>query len=421
MSSVKHNQLGQKANIIKKDSFHGQTTSRSSTNKSTLSSKSFSTKHPLVEPHITKPTNNFSAAIKKDVSGLPSVKKGSNKTVVSTPSERPLSVSANEQFPASPKLSLFEALELADNIEKNKHKADTDSVASEAAVSQIEHSSSNVPELGHAAQTVRDASINYDHESVVPARSQTDSKSTPREIKNSDSLKRKVLTKSTFKEEKSGLKPAEINYHRYLRAHYLNLSLQKAYEKRQESAFMQLYSLTAENCRIENEIADFKSCADHNYVKGVLNKCIGVLNDSLLHVVTLLKQFLPLFVNFALSVDATRHRFYLKDVKIPLGDDLRVPLDYCNELSQSLAMQVGIIQEILNSNQSMGSEKLELFCVTAEKFVTKSDKIEKSLKKCQKRCDMFFRLMNQSATKTVPSILSNVNAADNLDLSVFKF
>ena len=416
------------------------------------SSRSFSikTKPPLVESHNPKSTSSTTHS-KKDFLGLPIVKKEGKKPITATPNEKPVYITeiravkdeaecsrsgtseTDNKFVKSEgqqKLSLFEALELADNLERNiPNDIESESLSSVTTISQLDSSKKSL-----VRSQSNNSSLNQfqkNSPAVVPKLTKEISGSTskltkelitPREqALKSDSLKRKNSNaRLPMKTDKLDLKQSDLNYHRYLRAKFLGLSLENAHKKRQESAFVQLYSMTAENCRVQNEITDLRISADQTEFNRKMNICIEKLNECLSGFIVILKQFLPVFVNFALAVDSTRHRFYLHDIKLPLSYDFKVSIDYCNEFSEILSTQVDIIHEILNS-QNGKSEKIEDFCEIIEKFLEYSEQIERNVNRCKSKCENFFSLINKMAAKDTPGILNSVNAVDNLDVSVFNF
>jgi len=297
---------------------------------------------------------------------------------------------------------------------------DTESLSSVTTVTQID--SSRYASL--ASEKDRIKQLPPQAKTVIHETSTTRSSEkglTPREqaIK-SDSLKRKGSTKiSTLRNLE--LKESDIVYHKYLRAKLLKVSLEHANRKRQSSAFAQLYTLAEENNRIQSEITEIKISSERNEFNDKINRFVASLNEKLDTLRAILKHFLPVFVNFALALDATRHRFYLEDIKTTTNEDFKVSIDYCNELSDVFSTQINVIEEVLNTQDVKSTEKIEELCDSFEQFSQISEEIERNIEKCGKRCEKFYSLLNKSAAADTPGILNSVNIVDNLDLSLFKF
>ena len=319
------------------------------------------------------------------------------------------------------KMSLFEALELADSIENQEntcqfkpdagHDTFEQSVTSDITTDSVDLESSDLRRNATCSSTSSAESIKDTrniHAAVVGINAAP--------IKSSASF-------SCSKSQAFKNTPETISvYNRYLRSVFLSKTLEDAHKKRKASAFSQLTALAEENNRLEDQICQLKMDSEKQAYNQVIWDLISVQSEQTAKLAAKLNNFLPLFTKFALLVDSTRHRFFFENINVPSYQiDPESNLRFCAKLTEQLEIQKSLLESIANEEKRSSKHDLQRLVELGEKFLESSKEVDKDIKQCEEKCRELFMCIEQKDSSDLPAILNSVSCVDNCNLDIFKF
>ena len=384
---------------------------------------------PLVESH------RQAMRVERDILGLPIVKKDSKhdagtplNSARSSASTGPKGPNGRVFGPGGERMSLFEALELADSLENQEYAFDR--------LVEVDISRKDDFEKTDCSEVTTE-SIDFECSDIFK-RETTSTSSVAKFANNAQNLKTIVGDVSDDPKISANLCQNRMNsqrylkdnpeatavYNRYLRSLFLAKNLEHAHSKRKISAFSQLAALAEENNRLEDEICQLKIDSERQAYNQILWELFSVQSEQTAKLVKTLQDFLPMFTKFALLVDSTRHRFFFDNIDVPsYQKEPEANLEFCVKLTELLETQKSLLESILSSNgqKRFSESELQNLIRLGEMFLKSSKVVEKDFKVCEEKCRELFLLVDRRDSSDLPSILNSVSSVDNCDLDIFKF